>query len=188
MSLRPTPSPLALHLGTHGDRRFVWDAIADNGSCGISVSDSLPIEVSHFLAAQADVTNRLVITDSPDRWAGYQHVSPDDIGEITVRIQPILERPDRLSLAMLVFDVTSEKWTAELAHLSDVMRRQGRSYGMYVLVRSPIDATQEDSHAVPFPMVLAPSTRGTFPELQVRYHSDSRQWEQRPLTIDLEPA
>lgn len=188
MSLRPTPSPHALHLGTHGNRRFVWDAIAENGSCGISVSDSLPIEVSHFLAAQADVTNRLVITDSPDRWAGYQPVSPDDIGEIEVRIQPILERPDRLSLAMLVFDVTSEKWTAELAHLRDVMRRQGRSYGMYVLVRSPIDATQEDSHAVPFPMVLAPSTRGPFPELAARYWSLSAEWVDQPLTLDLQPA
>lgn len=185
MSLHPAPTSFALRVGSTGVREFFWDAISDNRSPGIQVSDRLPIDVTRGLASQVDPGLALVVTDSPNLWEGFAQVSPDNVDAIVDRIRPITDRTDSRNLAMLVFDVSVENWSTDLASLCDLRLRQGRSDGVAVVVRGPVAAAPEaDPRA--FGLVLAEAADRPFPTLAARYQCGVQEWAQQDLDMSID--
>lgn len=192
MSLRPLPSIHALRIGRARRREFVWDSIADNRAPGINISAALPLTVSHHLAMQAPKDQRLVVTDSPDRWEFFPQVPSGDIAAVNACIQELFDRQMTVrqeTPAVLVFDVAPHHWTAGLVDACHVALSQGRSYGAYVLIRGDLprlgDGLMPSGTMVP--LTLDSSPRDPFPSILARYTMFSYdEIEEQPLTFDLD--
>lgn len=185
MSIHPAPTSFALRVGSAGVREFFWEAIRENRSPGIQVSDRLPIDVTRGLASHVDPGLVLVITDSPSHWEGFAQVSPGVVDAIFDRIRLITDRTDSRNLAMLVFDVSVENWSTDLVNFCDLRLRQGRSDGVAVVVRGPVAVAPEvDPRA--FGLALAEAAGRPFPTLVARYQRGVQEWAQQDLELSID--
>lgn len=184
MSLRSMPSRFALRIGHNSTHDFVWAGIADNLSPGIHVSETLPIAVSRRLLEQA-TGGRLIVTDVPERGKGFPVVSPDD--GVESRIQTLLGRPDRTSLAMIVFDVAPDGWTADLIESCKTVLRLGRPCGVYVVVNGTIPAALSpavgEANAGPIALHLTHDTEAAYPALIAHHPGAQEEWMGQTLTF-----
>lgn len=192
MSLHPLPSIHALRIGHTRTREFVWDGLADNRAGGVNIAEALPLSASRHLAMQAPQDQRLVVTDSPDNWEFFPQSPVDDIDATNADIQELFSRQmtaGRVAPGVIVFDVAPHRWTAALADACHVALRQGRSYGVYVLIRGELPNLGDElmPPAALVPLTLAPSRRDPFPSIIARYSLFSHdEMEEQPLTFDLD--